>query len=331
MENIAASLTKGNSPIFTTNENSNPKTRGTITDSNALYKQLIDTSFNMPVKCIHPKVFGEINNQINALNYGRQDYAESSKTGSVNRSMVINYKRLEQSISNIKSSNKKGIKLCRQYKNLHRTGDANNSVNLSKRNSSFAEYSTQQLQKENQLLRSEIEEKNRTIEVLAAQNKKLQETSLNTAKLRSHIREILTLAAKEYAHLQTASLAANSCEELLEQVHRLVGYLVIEKKALVDKCEKLAEVNGGLLKVKEQWSAGHVLRLDEENRTMKKDLELICAKKVYPDACNHIENWMRRMEGLKCCSDPLKLRQAQNSQIQGQKGGRGARRRRKGD
>jgi len=244
---MESNISKSCSNNYATNENTNPRT--SIIDSNALYKQLIESSIRKPIRCIHPKIFGDINNQLNSFSNERQQLIEKENNS---ESLLTNYKQLEQNISHI--SNKR-IRLRRQH---------NDFFNLSKQHNSLTEPS--QLHKENKRLKNEIEELN-------LKNSKLKESIVI---IKERLCEILSLGVKEYVYLLENSFNKNTYEDLLEQVHRLVGYLLVEKKALVDKCEKLTEIGTHLLKIKEQ----NVMKIADENKVMKEDLKLICAKKL---------------------------------------------------
>eukprot|EP00826_Nyctotherus_ovalis_P019133 TRINITY_DN15847_c0_g1_i2.p1 TRINITY_DN15847_c0_g1~~TRINITY_DN15847_c0_g1_i2.p1 ORF type:complete len:290 (-),score=81.14 TRINITY_DN15847_c0_g1_i2:365-1234(-) len=130
-------------------------------------------------------------------------------------------------------------------------------------------------------LQSEIAKKNKEISELHIENKVLRNERLKFNKWKKKMHDIIKLGAEEYDYLKKIEYQKYTNEDLCEQITRLVEYLVEEKKVIEEKYTKLLELHSSLVEENGNYSAEYIYRVIDENDTMKRDLELMCSKKLY--------------------------------------------------
>ncbi len=97
----------------------------------------------------------------------------------------------------------------------------------------------------------------------------------------------LLLGAAEYDYLKNVEIKREGVESLLEELCRLVEYLVAEKRAAESKYEKLEQLHSGLIEATVRGSNGkkpsdsEAHRLADENEKLRVDLNILRADKLY--------------------------------------------------
>eukprot|EP00826_Nyctotherus_ovalis_P001321 TRINITY_DN10195_c0_g1_i1.p1 TRINITY_DN10195_c0_g1~~TRINITY_DN10195_c0_g1_i1.p1 ORF type:complete len:149 (-),score=27.68 TRINITY_DN10195_c0_g1_i1:187-633(-) len=109
---------------------------------------------------------------------------------------------------------------------------------------------------------------------------------------------ILEIGIKEYDYLKHTDITKCSSDELFEQTNRFVEYLIVEKRRMEEKYAKLLELHNNLIDSSGKFSLEGIYKIKDENERLRKDLELVCSKKLY-FALYDVEKLIRKTNSLK--------------------------------
>ena len=129
-------------------------------------------------------------------------------------------------------------------------------------------------------LREELSKKEKEINELYIENKVMRNDSQKFGKWKKELCKLLVEGSKEYDYLKDVEFQKSTCEELFEQTLKLIAYLIGEKKTLGEKYSKLLELHNNLVEANGNYSAEYIYKMIDENESMKKDLEMMCSKKL---------------------------------------------------
>ena len=107
---------------------------------------------------------------------------------------------------------------------------------------------------------------------------------LRENEYKKRIIKLLEQGADEYDYLRGVDFSAESMSAVIEQVGRLLGYLLKEKRGLEEKYMKLLELHNNLVetggKDSERYSAEYIYKLADENELLRKELNALRSAKL---------------------------------------------------
>ena len=293
---------------YSQDDNTNPK--DTIPDSNNLYQEILQSSSINQYPDMLNNLEDKINSMINmykaeGIKYKpeivktstRPDIKETKKQNRsllsksvCNRSESINKKEFihlqNENISLIQKLNKKKAKIASQrelLKNMKKQcieqcneSNINNEPSLPPKR-----IKETKKRDEVKFLKNELAKKNSELSKSYLEIKLLKNDLNKIDNIRKDMYMILEAGAHEYDYLKGIQFKNDTTEELFEQTSRLVGYLINEKKQTEMKYKKLLELHNNLIGKSGDYSLEYIYKVKDENISLKKDLELICSKKMY--------------------------------------------------